>query len=377
MAVTIIDKPFPLEINTISNGFDFTVTSDLLAQDNFRFTFRILIDGVQVGIKKVPSTGTNTTVNLQESVQFFIEQSKKLQDGTTDIWDIDDIEVNNVNPSVVVCEVFIGDQYELNQVIIASELPDEDYVITRGKGSGFDFAFASRFRSEAVSTQQNILLRVVRDIPMFSAYQAGTFDTAIDMTLDYEVFDALGGTISSGQILKSFNPITSAKEFIVYFPVGTDHGMFAIPSNAYRVTYTVFSGAGETIFVDTRIIDPCLDGSVTLMWRNDHFQWSQFTFDAQNSNRLTKKKQQWESQIDGMRDVNVVGRNNPNLNTSMLNDAESVEIHDLFLSEEVYIIPSGERVVIEQSSIEQKTQQRDQAYQYNFRIQKSARIFRA
>jgi hypothetical protein len=64
------------------------------------------------------------------------------------------------------------------------------------------------------------------------------------------------------------------------------------------------------------------------------------------------------------------------LNTEYITEAEAEILPELFLSDEVYIIPSGEQVVIDQSTLDIKSRRKDKVIQYSFNIEKSKRIFK-
>lgn len=377
MAVIVISEPFPLGMLSVSENFIFEVTSDLIGQNNFKYTFKIEVDGVEIGTKKVVSTGTNTTVDLSETIKQYISQT--LEDGAGGkVYDVaGDILINPTNPSIVLIDITIGDQYELNSVIITSEIAPKQYISTRGQSSGnSEFNYASRYRDVGVS---NNIIRVVRGEPMFVAYYLGDFDTFATFTANWQIFDKNG--ISKGSGVYSL-PITftSVKEFIAQVPVGTDNVLTGIPINStiYRITYdldTTLTG-GVPVRVDVRVVDQCLENPVTLMFKNSYFQWSQFTFDAINSRAIQKTRDQWESQIDGMRDVNIKARDILTLNSTYISQDEAADIEDLFLSDEIYIIPSGERVTMDTSELPIKTRQKEKIINYTFKVKKSARIFK-
>lgn len=374
MAVTIISEPVSSAISTVSNGFIWVVTSDLLAEDNFRYTFRILINNVEIGTKIVPSTGTNTAVDLQETLKPYIEQFIRFSD-LTNVWDLTDVKTDDDNPAIIRVKVFVGDQYELNGNIITSELPAPiTYITTRGFSELVsDFRYASRFGAPG----NGQILRVIRGEKMFTQYNLGPFNISITLNIDWTTYDQFNQQLGTGTYVKVLS-LSTNDENMAYIPVGTDNAVIPIADNVKRVLYnfkTTDPGSFD-VELDVRITEPCSANPVTLMFKNKFFGWSQFTFDAINSRSVSKTRQNWESQTDGIHDVNVIGRSNFQLQSTYMKEDESTELQELFLSNEVYIIPDGIRVTVEQPALPIKTSQKDQVIQYPFRVKQSERIFR-
>ena len=190
--------------------------------------------------------------------------------------------------------------------------------------------------------------------------------------LEAVYYDEDGATISSD----TENLIGGAdtKEMLFYIPIGVD-SVFPIPSNAVRFKITVTMGSSDTYYFYVNIYDSCYENPVTLMFLNKYFQWSFFTFDAINSSTYHRENSRWES-VEGKRDFEIKGREKMVLTSTYILEDESLDIPDLFLSDEIYIVSTGERVVLDQSSLDIKTNQKDGVINYTFNIEKSARIFR-
>lgn len=377
MAVTIISQPAEANVSTISSGFKFEVTSDKTAQENFKYTFRLEINSVPFGTKKVPSTGINTSVDMEVPIRPNVSQFTVFPDGVN-LWDVVAPKVNDENPSLINVSIFIGDQYEQGGIIITSELPEVTYPTTRGFSDVVNvFSYASRYRAETVV---NPVMLMLRDAPYFTTFNLQQINpeskTIHTLNVFHSFYDKNNALISSGNSEKLID-ITVIEQLFVYIPIGTTNASVPIPDNAYRVTYEISSVNNQfPIFIDVHIIDQCKEKPVTLMFKNQYFQFSQFSFNAVNSSQVSKTNDKWENISEGTRDFNIIGREKMQLNTEYITEAEAEELPELFLSDEVYIIPSGEQVIIDQSTLDIKTRRKDKVIQYSFNIEKSKRIFR-
>ena len=370
MAVTIISQPDNEtsgggNLNTLSNGFTFVLTSDNLAEDNFKYLIYIYVDGELIGTKKLPSTGTNTTVNLYETIKPYVKPA--FQINGTDIWNIDDIEKDDENPSIIELEVEIGDQYSISSGLILSALLTRNYVTTRGYSTDGD-TMGDIFEDDSV-------VRHVRGEP--HVIYANNVENTVSgfATLSYEYYDESGTVISLGNDSSGSISI-SEKERIIYFPIG-DNAITPIPSNAKKAQFAVIGASGlMTTTLNVNIYDACNDNPITLMFLNRYFQWSFFTFDAKNSETLEKTGQRWESESEGLQDFDIITRSKMTLTSTYILEEEAECLKDLLMSEHIFITSTAERVVIEDNSMMIKKNDREGVINYTFNIQKSNRLFK-